>query len=414
MQSKSRGKGQTQRLQSPESTARQTLEHAARRRPRATGEHDPAFARVDAADLDAGALLAALRLHGFVVLTLPPNVAALNREVLGWFRRFAAQPAARKDAFALAADHGTGEHNGYHRPGGLSAYNRFREGYIFQADEPIWHMLEGPDGALFADAHERWRAAIHRLGYAVMEEVAVALGLDRAHFGAGGPCDICTSAQFHLKAVCRNTEEAPPPTAEADGRTVAMPAHRDPSVISLVSANGPGLQVFIDSERQYIDVPTFGPDVCTVIAGQILTKVTRGLVNAPMHRVVSEPGALERAERVAGTFFFQPPLDAVLRPLDSAPVRQHVLALESNAEQPFRRWGDGGAAAKSFTPITFRDWKARAFKSYYKRNARAPKSEVPVGDDGDPSAVGAGANDHSRLESDGYSSNGASPLEVTV
>lgn len=308
-----------------------------------------------------------------------PELAALNDEVLRWFVRFEAQPTERKAEFALAAD-GTGENNGWHGPGGLSAYNRFRTGYIFQSTEPIWPMIAGggSEGREFAAAHERWRSAVHDLGYRIIASVARAMGISGEQFGPGGQCDIAAGAQFHQKAICRGVAGAPvaeeqlPSAATADGRVVALPAHRDPSVISIIIATGPGLQFLVEGEGRYEDVPRFGPGVCTVIAGQILTKLTRGLVRSPLHRVVSDESAMARAERIAATFFFQPPLDAVLRPLDAPAVLEYVRCAEASPEQHSRshtkvRTGGERGSTKTFAPITYRQWKHSAYKNYYKR-----------------------------------------------
>lgn len=329
------------------------------------------LACLDSQALDAQEVLRALSGAGAFSLRTP-ELAGLNAEVLSWFARFDAQSAEEKAEFALAPN-GTGENNGWHGPGGLSAYNRFRDGFIFQADEPIWPMLPGPDGAQFAEAHERWRSAVHRLGHRVMRLLARALGVDEEQFVSGGQCDVAAGAQFHLKAVRGPAgEEELAQLAGADGRVLTLPAHRDPSVISLVVATGPGLQILAEGEGHFLDVPRYGPGVCTVLGGQVLTKLTRGLVRSPLHRVLVEPGAVLRAERVAATFFFQPPLDAVLRPLDCPAVSSYVAAAEASPERADRaqtkvRAGGERGSTKSFAPLTYGKWKQRRYRRYYAR-----------------------------------------------
>ncbi|KAG8468135.1 hypothetical protein KFE25_007187 [Diacronema lutheri] len=321
-------------------------------------------------------VLRALSGAGAFSVRLPNELVALNAEVLRWFGLFDAQPSERKQRHALVPD-GTGENNGWHGPGGLSAYNRFRDGYIFQASEPIWSMLDGSAGAEFAAAHERWRAALHAVGHALIARLARALEVGADQFGPGGRCDIAAGAQFHLKAIRAAASElcAPGATgATADGRMMTLPAHRDPSVLSLVVATRPGLQLLVEGEGRYEDVPRCGPDVCTVIAGQLLTKLTRGLVRSPLHRVVSEPREAVCAERVAATFFFQPPLDAVLQPLESPTMARLARLADASPERSARahtkvRAGGERGNGKPFLPVTYREWKHRAYSGYYARAA---------------------------------------------
>lgn len=386
--------------------------------------------------LQEQAVMAALREHGGFALALPPELDALNRDVFALYHRFDAQPHAAKSAFALGAAAADGENNGWHSPGGLSRYNRYREGYIFQYAEPIPDMLA--DEPAFARTHERWRDSIWEVAAAVMAHVARALGLAPGYFEPGGAMDLRANSQFHLKSLALPADDAPradaelsAPTADAaavgsseataapptnrDGVHVLLPAHTDPSVLSIIVHNehGRGLQVF--SERSgarapdgrthghapsavltssaaaatgggsadacagggFCEAGAYGPGVCTVLAGAVLERIAGGAgIRSPKHRVAFTPAELARMRgatgerrRTAATFFFQPEMGVVLRPLDARVRERGLLAGASTDEGD----DDPGRAAPTPPPppITYAEWKRRAFKQYYGAVPRA-------------------------------------------
>ena len=94
------------------------------------------------------------------------------------------------------------------------------------------------------------------------------------------------------------------------------------------------------AEDEWLDVASHGHGVVTVLVGSVLDRITGGLYPAAKHRVAStNPTGLGR--RVAATFFFRPAPTAWLEKLP-------ITAL----------------ADRSVNPIRFRDWLARVASKY--------------------------------------------------
>ena len=123
------------------------------------------------------------------------------------------------------------------------------------------------------------------------------------------------------------------------------------------------------AEGEWLVVASHGHGVVTVLVGAVLDRITGGLYPAAKHRVAStNPSGLGR--RVAATFFFRPAPTAWLEKLP-------ITALTD----------------RSVKPIRFRDWLARVASKYERhRNyeqktgdknadagARAPTTTVAAG-----------------------------------
>jgi len=91
-----------------------------------------------------------------------------------------------------------------------------------------------------------------------------------------------------------------------------------------------------------------GPEFAFVIVGSVLENITKGLIRAPLHRVVSTRAELASERRIAGTFFFQP------RPEDPLALVPSALVAERDA------------VAEPEPVQSYRAWKARAYGNYYK------------------------------------------------
>ena len=125
----------------------------------------------------------------------------------------------------------------------------------------------------------------------------------------------------------------------AGAARVLLPAHRDPSTLSLVvhfSAPPSGLEV--RTPRGWARCARAGPGVVTVLAGSVLAAALPG-VPAPTHRVVADWEEDDRSPRLAATFFCEPRPDA--RMADVA--------------------GDTSDAP------TYATWRARSYKKYLKK-----------------------------------------------
>jgi isopenicillin N synthase-like dioxygenase len=311
----------------------------------------------------------ALRDKGCFRVPLSPSCSSLTKSVFRLFRDFDAQPVSVKQRHALTPDDdGLGLNNGWHGEGGLGNYNARRSGYIFQGSEPIWNMMDNVSnyeqkaqgqGERFVEVHEAWRAAVLDLASEVARALARGLELGgdlEGHLDSGGALDCLAAHQFHVKR-CHygdgddnDGDSVDPPESE-----LLLASHIDPSVFSIIihDVDGNGLEFFDNATREYKDVGEVGPAFATIIAGQLLQKITRDEIKGIKHRVVATPRTEATPPgprlRLAATFFFAPKLDARLQPLDKL-------------------------GAKDKPALTHREWKQRAYRRYYAKSAGAAES----------------------------------------
>lgn len=89
--------------------------------------------------------------------------------------------------------------------------------------------------------------------------------------------------------------------------------HKDYGLVTLLlQDHHGGLQVAID-DRSFVDVPVI-PGSLVVNLGELLEVATRGYLRATTHRVVRPPVG---TDRYSAPFFYNPRLDAAMRPLPS-------------------------------------------------------------------------------------------------
>lgn len=161
-------------------------------------------------DIPPVELLDALATKGYIILDMSESLVRLTAEVFNLFKMFDMRSKEEKNIFELTPN-ALGENNGYHGVGGLSKYNRCREGYIFQASSPIWTLLSDSRSAgadAFSQVHEEWRAAVHELALQALDRLGQALDLPHpsTYFSPGGSAlDIITGSQFHVKKVSSDT-----------------------------------------------------------------------------------------------------------------------------------------------------------------------------------------------------------------
>ncbi|MGW7429127.1 isopenicillin N synthase family dioxygenase [Streptomyces sp. NPDC054861] len=172
-------------------------------------------------------------------------------------------------------------------------------------EAPYW-WLQGPN---------QWPAALPELRLAALNWIERLSGVAErllrellASIGApAGFYDDIFGAQAHphLKLV-----RYPGSAADGDGQGVG--AHKDYGFLTLLLQDHVGgLQV----EREdgvFHDVPPL-PGAFVVNLGELLEVATNGYLLATHHRVVSPPGA---TERFSVPFFYNPRLDARIRPLE--------------------------------------------------------------------------------------------------
>ena len=140
--------------------------------------------------------------------------------------RTAASSCTRHTGFYTGEDSG-----GYHSSGKLGRYNAHRSGVIYEHDEALPALVAGVD---FVERVEAWRGAVTALARDVLGAVAARRGAPAHMFAAGGAFDARAAGRFHVKRT------------HAGAARVLLPAHRDPSTLSLIvhfSAPPSGLEL---------------------------------------------------------------------------------------------------------------------------------------------------------------------------
>jgi isopenicillin N synthase-like dioxygenase len=203
------------------------------------------------------------------------------------------------------------------------------------ADAVARYLLEAnvwPDEALlpgFRALAERHYRELDALGHLMMRSFARYLRLGEDYFepffGGGASTLRFLRSPRRPDLTWENADERW--QAEVGGRKVRLqtPAHRDSGVLTLLWQ--PGALQAQDPEGDWLDSPKV-PRSLNVNFGDSLEFWTGGRLPATPHRVV----AVEQ-DRCSIPFFFEPNVDAVIRPIpgaptDRAPIRyaDHVLS----------------------------------------------------------------------------------------
>ena len=170
----------------------------------------------------------ALSTIGCAQLLVDDDLRAHNAAASELWRAFFAADEAHRRQFALADGTDSG---GYHGAGALGRYNAHRSGVIYEHDEAVPQLVEG---VAFVERVEAWRGAVTALARDVLGAVAARRGAPADMFAAGGAFDARAAGRFHVKRT------------HAGAARVLLPAHRDPSTLSLVvhfSAPPSGLEL---------------------------------------------------------------------------------------------------------------------------------------------------------------------------
>ncbi|WP_044243719.1 isopenicillin N synthase family dioxygenase [Chondromyces apiculatus] len=275
-------------------------------------------------DAVAAAIGGACREHGFFYVTGHGVDLALLDRLEQLSRQFFTLPSARKQAIRM--ERGGRAWRGYFAVGGELTSGRpdLKEGLYFgseldegnprvQAGIPLHGRnlfpSEIPDlrGAVLDTM-----AALTQLGHAVMEGIALSLGLDARYFAdryTGDPTILFRIFNY------------PPPSAPAmagDEPAWGVGEHTDYGLLTLLwQDTAGGLQV--KSGARWIDAPPIpGTFVCNI--GDMLDRMTGGLYLSTPHRVLNPAGH----DRLSFPFFFDPAWDAEIRPIQAAlPVRDN-------------------------------------------------------------------------------------------
>jgi len=161
---------------------------------------------------------------------------------------------------------------------------------------------EKPD--FLATGIELYRA-FEQSGGALLEAIALYLGLDRDYFTPH-----ITHGNSILRAIMY------PPITEEPDSAIRAEEHEDINLITLlVGASADGLQVRPLGE-DWIDVKA-GGDAIVINVGDMLQRLTNNQLKSTTHRVVNPPRELWHTPRMSIPFFLHPKGDMDLTCLDS-------------------------------------------------------------------------------------------------
>lgn len=330
----------------------------------------PLFA-ADAAGLGDAAI--SLRRCGVACVRVDDAAAALHRacfEVAKDGMDSCEEMVRDGDPLVLADSADSGHATGVHAAGWGSSYNQTREGFVFSDGATFGVPRDDPYAAARFEAHCR---AMHDSALALARGVLAALerhldvptGWFEETFGP-----IADNSQWHVKryrperadvharsiAGCTKASKS-----EQNDKTVLLPVHTDPSLVSIVLHDAPvsshgaaGLEFLSQRGRGvWVEVPKHGHDVATVFVGSVLDRITRGAFPAARHRVaVRDPGSLGLS-RVAATFFWRPAPNATLK------------------MPPSRSLPDPG----EYKQMLFSTWCKRVAKRYEAHKTPRPKGK---------------------------------------
>ncbi|MEO0850194.1 MAG: 2-oxoglutarate and iron-dependent oxygenase domain-containing protein [Pseudomonadota bacterium] len=259
-----------------------------------------------------GALFAGLKDYGFVILKDHAIDPALLTRAYDLVAKLFALPVEEK----LRCDSGDG---------GQRGYTAFGREHAKDSDQPdlkeFWHV-----GREFADDHplatvyppNLWPerpagfretllalfGGLEAAGHTMLEALAPALDLPPTFFS-----QMAADGNSILRLL-----HYPPIADDAPAGAVRAAAHEDINLITLlVSANGAGLEL-LDRDGTWLAVET-DPENLIVDAGDMLARITNGVIPATTHRVVNPAGP--NVSRYSMPFFMHPHPDAILDCLPS-------------------------------------------------------------------------------------------------
>jgi isopenicillin N synthase-like dioxygenase len=235
----------------------------------------------------------------------------------------------------------SGSWTGYHRANVQNGrYNQFREGFVFSNGDmfDVDRSLHGNDADGFRrEMNELFHVMHNVISNGVLEAIEKRLHLPQFYFrNELGPME--TSSQWHLKRYDIHSPDLI--DQDLDQEPEILPMHTDPSLISVVLLDRPGinmgcmgLQVYQSEESMWKEIDHHGHDIAIIFVGSVLSHLTkRHVFPAAKHRVVQwwpKKCTDDNRQRVAATLFVRPYGDALMKPLSDDSDKRY---------QTFRQW----------------------------------------------------------------------------
>lgn len=255
----------------------------------------------------------ACREWGFFYVTQHSVDDALQRRLEETSRRFFAQDLDTK--MEIRMERGGAAWRGYFPVRGelTSGKPDIKEGIYFGTELPDDHPLVEAGTPLHGrnlfpanmpelrDAVLEYMNAMTRLGQALMEGIALSLGLDASYF-----FDRYTAEPLTLFRIFNYPAD---PTAPGEEPRWGVGEHTDYGLLTILKQDATGgLQV--KSQGGWIAAPPIeGAFLCNI--GDMLDRMTAGLYRSTPHRVQN----VTRRDRLSFPFFFDPNFNASIQPI---------------------------------------------------------------------------------------------------
>jgi isopenicillin N synthase-like dioxygenase len=168
----------------------------------------------------------------------------------------------------------------------------------------------------FNETFEKAYRAFEKSGKALLQAIALYLGLDEFYFD-----DYVHNGNSILRAI-----HYPPITHEPKS-AIRAEQHEDINLITLlVGASADGLQI-LTKQDEWVGVTSL-PEQIVVNVGDMLQRLTNNKLRSTTHRVVNPPRELWHTSRFSIPFFLHPKSSMGLRCLDSCIDEAHPKAYE--------------------------------------------------------------------------------------
>lgn len=258
-------------------------------------------------------LFAGLKDTGFIILKDHPVAIPLMRKAYELSEKLFALPLAKKESYVSAKDPGQRgyvpfgrEHAKNSKVGDLKEF--WHVGREVAADHKLKPFFADN---IWPDELPEFKATFQKLfrelddtGRIMLQALTVPLDVDRDYFKR--MTDYGSSILRLLYY--------PPIAPDADPNAVRAAAHEDINLITLlINASTSGLELLTRDGRWIsVDAP---PDSLIVDAGDMLQRITNGVIPSTTHRVVNPKGP--NVARYSMPFFMHPNPDALLSEIPS-------------------------------------------------------------------------------------------------